>query len=108
MKDLKSRLQMVCWEHLSHNRIIQQDMVAVSSLPENQNPTGSPDEWVDWFLYRLQLDPWMLGGFVVIGVFALGTLSLVVFALLYGCCCSSKEPKQKKRKPRKNSKNAVI
>uniref|UniRef100_A0A8D0DCI9 Small integral membrane protein 18 n=1 Tax=Sander lucioperca TaxID=283035 RepID=A0A8D0DCI9_SANLU len=55
-------------------------------------------DWVEWFLYRLHQEPWALGGFVVIGVFVLGILSLVTFALLYGCCCSPKE-NQKKNTP---------
>ncbi|KAF1374241.1 hypothetical protein PFLUV_G00247840 [Perca fluviatilis] len=78
--------------------------MAVESVSEQQKPTGSPEDWVEWFLYRLHQEPWALGGFVVIGVFVLGILSLVTFALLYGCCCSPKENQKKKQK----SKEGVI
>ncbi|KAI3364903.1 hypothetical protein L3Q82_001083 [Scortum barcoo] len=62
-----------------------------------QKPTGSPEDWVEWFLYRMQHEPWALGGLVVIGVFVLGILSLIVFALLYGCCCGPKQQSQRKK-----------
>lgn len=71
--------------------------VSPCSVPEQLKPTGSPEDWVEWFMYRLHQEPWALGGLVVIGVFVLGTLSLVVFALLYGCCCSQEEENGKKK-----------
>ncbi|CAB1449046.1 unnamed protein product [Pleuronectes platessa] len=76
--------------------------MAVHSVSELENPTESPEEWVEWFLHRVNQEPWALGGVVVIGFFVLGILSLVVFALVYGCCCSSTEENQKKRKPKKD------
>ncbi|XP_067431626.1 uncharacterized protein [Thunnus thynnus] len=80
--------------------------MAMESAPEQQKPTGSPEDWVEWLLYRLHHEPWALGGLVVIGVFVLGTLSLVVFSLLYGCCCGPEEQIQKKKQ--KKSKDGVI
>ncbi|KAK2820912.1 hypothetical protein Q5P01_023871 [Channa striata] len=79
--------------------------MAVESVLESQKPTGSPDDWVQWFAYRLRQEPWALGGAVVIAVFVLGTLSLVVFALLFGCCCSQGKQTQKKMK---SSQDGVI
>lgn len=64
------------------------------SLLEQQEPTASPEDWVDWFLHRMQQEPWALGGFVVLALFALGTLALAFFALLYGCCCG---PRRRRR-----------
>ncbi|KAF6736769.1 Small integral membrane protein 5 [Oryzias melastigma] len=81
------------WESLSRERIVWLDM-AVLSL-EQQGPTASPEDWVDWFLHRMQQEPWALGGFVVLVLFALGVLALAVFALLYGCCCGPQRRKQK-------------
>lgn len=78
--------------------------VSLRSLPELQKPTGSREDWVEWVLYRLHQEPWALGGLVVIGVFVLGILSLVAFALLYGCCCGPREENKKKKK----SGNGVI
>ncbi|XP_039991127.1 small integral membrane protein 5 isoform X3 [Xiphias gladius] len=82
--------------------------MAVESVSEQQKPTGSPEDWVEWFLFRLHQEPWALGGLVVIAVFVLGTLSLVVFALLYGCCCGPAEEKQKKKKQKKSKQDGVI
>lgn len=80
---------------------------SLRSAPEQQKPTtGSPEDWVEWLLYRLHNEPWALGGLLVIALFVLGTLSLVVFSLLYGCCCTPEEQIQKK-KPKK-SKDGVI
>ncbi|KAK9530784.1 hypothetical protein VZT92_012266 [Zoarces viviparus] len=72
--------------------------MAVESVSEQQTPTGWPEDWLEWFLHRLRSEPWALGGAVVIGVFVLGTLSLVVFALLYGCCCGQQGENQRKKK----------
>lgn len=76
------------------------------SVLDQQKPTGSPEDWVEWFLHRMHQEPWALGGIAVIGVFVLVILSLVIFALLYGCCCSSGDEKTKRRQ--KNSKDRVI
>lgn len=62
-----------------------------------EQPPASPEDWVEWFLDRLQREPWALGGVVVMGLFVLTILSLVIFAVLYGCCCSRKEEKQNKK-----------
>ncbi|KAF0025092.1 hypothetical protein F2P81_021973 [Scophthalmus maximus] len=77
---------------------------------EQQNPTGLPEDWVEWFVYRLHQEPWALGGVVVMGVFVLGTLCLVVFALLYGCCCgkAGENQKKKKKKQKKSKQDGVI
>lgn len=80
--------------------------LSMCSVPELQKPTGSPEDWVEWFLYRLQQEPWAVGGLVVIGVFVLGTLSLVAFALLYGCCCGPEQQNQKRKQ--KKQKDGVI
>ncbi|TKS90178.1 hypothetical protein D9C73_024308 [Collichthys lucidus] len=66
--------------------------------------TESPEEWVDWFLHRLHQEPWALGGLVVTGLFVLTVLSMIIFALLYGCCCSRVGSNQE----RKQKKNTVI
>ncbi|KAG7506268.1 hypothetical protein JOB18_000630 [Solea senegalensis] len=63
--------------------------------------TGSPDDWMKRFLCRMHQEPWAVGGAVVIGVFVLGTLSLVIFALVYGCCRSPAGHKQGRKKSRK-------
>lgn len=78
------------------------------SVAERQSLITSREQWVDWFLQRLQQEPWALGGLVVMGVFVLGTLSLVLFALLFGCCSHPNEGKQRQKKQQKESKNAVI
>lgn len=70
------------------------------------DPTWSPEDWVEWFMCRLHQEPWALGGVVVLGVFALGTLSLVIFALLYGCCRNNEEQNVMKKKVMK--KGSVI
>lgn len=77
--------------------------VSLYSVPEQLEPTGSPEDWMEWFLYRLRQEPWALGGIVVIGLFVLTTLSLFIFALLFGCC----GPKEKKQK-KKQKKDGVI
>ncbi|GAA6226009.1 small integral membrane protein 5 isoform X3 [Lates japonicus] len=85
--------------------------MAVESISEQQKPTSSsPEDWVEWFLFRLHQEPWALGGVVVIGVFVLGTLSLVVFALLYGCCCGPAEenPKRRQKQKKPKKKDGVI
>lgn len=77
------------------------------SGPEQDNLTWSPKDWAEWFLHRLHEEPWALGGLVVIGVFVLGTLSLVLFALLYGCCRGPEKKHQRKKKQR-NAKDTMI
>ncbi|CAJ1081119.1 hypothetical protein GBF38_011511%2C partial [Xyrichtys novacula] len=93
-------------ESLSREWISEQDM-AVESVPELTKLIEAPEDWTEWFLYRLHQEPWAVGGAVVIGLFMLGILSLVVFALLYGCCCSQ-APENHKLKRRKKSENRVI
>lgn len=77
------------------------------SLSEALKLAELPEGWVEWFLYRLQHEPWALGGAVVVAVFVLGTVSLVVFALVYGCCCNPPDVKQGARKL-KRSNDGVI
>ncbi|TNN48633.1 hypothetical protein EYF80_041171 [Liparis tanakae] len=72
---------------------------------EQRSPAAWPEAWAEWFLHRVQQEPWALGGVVVIGVFVLGTLSLAVFALLYGCCCG---PERQKKRRRNKKKGGVI
>lgn len=81
---------------------------ALQSLLGEAGSEGPPQDWVDWFLQRVQREPWALGGAVVIGVFMLGTLSIAVFAVLYGCCCSGRPEGRQQRKKRKTSRNVVI
>lgn len=71
-------------------------------------PTGSPEDWLEWFLYRLHHEPWALGGIVVMAVFVLGILSLALFALVFGCCCGQIQVKQRKKKRLENSNDTVI
>ncbi|KAL6094631.1 uncharacterized protein ACO6RY_15998 [Pungitius sinensis] len=79
--------------------------MAAEGVSEQLKPTGSPEDWVEWFLHRMHQEPWALGGVVVIGVFVLGILCLVAFALLYGCCCI---PQQGKPKKKDTSRDGVI
>ncbi|KAK6329474.1 hypothetical protein J4Q44_G00014520 [Coregonus suidteri] len=72
--------------------------MAVESVPEPPGPAGTPDDWVQWAVQRLQMEPWALGGIVVIGLFLLMILGLVVFALIYGCCCTPREGKRRMKK----------
>lgn len=71
-------------------------MSCLCSVSEQQKPTSSPEDWMEWFLSRMHQEPWALGGIVVMGFFVLTILSLVIFALLYGCC-RPEEKRQKKR-----------
>ncbi|KAL0984048.1 hypothetical protein UPYG_G00136420 [Umbra pygmaea] len=57
-------------------------------VAEHPGLTGTSEDWGQWAVQRLQLEPWALGGAVVIGLFLLMILALVVFALIFGCCCS--------------------
>ncbi|CAL1616666.1 unnamed protein product [Knipowitschia caucasica] len=72
--------------------------MAVDSFLESVKPPESAEDLVDWFLFRVQREPWALGGAVVVAVFILGTICLMVFALVYGCCCNTSEmtPTRKK------------
>lgn len=78
------------------------------SILDELKPTVPPEDWVEWFLHRLHQEPWALGGAVVIGVFVLGTMSLIVFALLWGCCCQTPKHRQMRKKKKKQSGNMVI
>lgn len=91
----------------SRERIIYLDMAVDSSL-EPLKPPASPEGLMDWFLYRVQHEPWALGGVVVMAVFILGILSLVIFALVYGCCCNSPNLKANRPRTKKKSDNDVI
>lgn len=71
--------------------------VSPSSSLQQQKPPESPEDWVDWFLHRLHEEPWAVGGLAVMGLFVLTALSLVVFALLYGCCSNTEKKKKKKK-----------
>lgn len=72
--------------------------MALESVPDRPDPAGSPEDWVQWAVQRLQMEPWALGGIVVIGLFLLMILALVVFALIYGCCCSPGGGKRRMKK----------
>ncbi|KAJ7987867.1 hypothetical protein DPEC_G00331010 [Dallia pectoralis] len=67
----------------------------LAKVPGHPGVDGTSESWVQWTIQRLQMEPWALGGAVVIGLFLLMILALVVFALIYGCCCSPKGGKRR-------------
>ncbi|KAJ8399731.1 hypothetical protein AAFF_G00408360 [Aldrovandia affinis] len=74
--------------------------MALESVPESPGQDGTVQEWGEWALHRMQVEPWALGGAVVIAVFLAGFLVLLLYALIYGCCCNASR--------KKSARNAVI
>ena len=72
------------------------------TVPALPGSAGSPEHWMHWAVRRMQVEPWALGGAIVIAVFVGGFLSLVAFALIFGCCCSSSG------KGKREMKNSVL
>lgn len=108
MASVFTRLQRVgfCLEVVRPEWIVFQDM-AVDSALEPLTPPESAEGLVEGFLHRVQ-NPWRLGGAIVVAVFILGTLSLVIFALVYGCCCNNSNLNASRLKKKKTSGNEVI
>ncbi|KAJ8334082.1 hypothetical protein SKAU_G00397210 [Synaphobranchus kaupii] len=67
--------------------------MAMESVPASPGQDGTVLEWGEWALHRLQVEPWALGGAVVMAAFLAGFLALVLFALIYGCCCTASRNK---------------
>ncbi|KAG7491741.1 hypothetical protein MATL_G00006650 [Megalops atlanticus] len=68
--------------------------MALESVPESPGPDGTAQDWAEWALHRMRVEPWALGGAVVIAAFLAGFLALVLYALVYGCCCSGSKSKK--------------
>lgn len=58
---------------------------SVSKPPFQSN---TPEDWAQWSWHRLQTQPWVLGGAVVLAVFFVVFLAMIIFAFAFGCCCS--------------------
>lgn len=108
MPSVLPQLQRVgyCPHSVRPEQIIYQDMAVDSSALEPLTPLVSAEGLVEWFLHRVQ-HPWGLGGAVVVAVFILGTLSLVIFALLYGCCCNTPNLNASRLKKKKSDHEVI-
>ncbi|KAI1896704.1 hypothetical protein AGOR_G00097500 [Albula goreensis] len=71
--------------------------MTIESGPEPPGQDGTVQEWGEWALHRMQVEPWALGGAVVIAAFLAGFLALLLFALIYGCCTASRKKRDRNR-----------
>ncbi|KAG5280356.1 hypothetical protein AALO_G00088190 [Alosa alosa] len=69
----------------------------VESVPKPPFQGSSPQDWVQWTWHRLQTQPWVLGGAVVMAIFFVMFVAMIIFAMSFGCCCSSSGRGQKKK-----------
>ncbi|KAG5854222.1 hypothetical protein ANANG_G00035510 [Anguilla anguilla] len=73
--------------------VTRQTDMAIESVPASPGADGTVLDWGEWALHRLQVEPWALGGAVVIAAFLAGFLALLLFALIYGCCSAASRNK---------------
>ncbi|KAJ8264145.1 hypothetical protein GJAV_G00145750 [Gymnothorax javanicus] len=67
--------------------------MAVESASPPPGPDGTVMDWGEWALHRLKVEPWALGGAIVIAAFVAAFLALIIFAFIYGCCCTKSKSK---------------
>ncbi|KAL2101837.1 hypothetical protein ACEWY4_003598 [Coilia grayii] len=94
-----------CWDRLKTRRAefpsklleLRSASMNMESVPKPPVQDASPLDWAEWGWQRLQSQPWALGGAVVIAVLFVVFVAMIIFAMSYGCCCSSGSTRQYKK-----------